>query len=128
MCGFGQEMGGMYLMSWFFTKCFVQCLYSLRQASTEEYLEKIIRGAGITVYLSKEKQEIKEAFELFDTDGSGMRFNFICLFLIYSKKILIKLVDPFFLFSLGTIDAKELNIAMRYRGAEQVVLLLLDSF
>jgi centrin-1 len=48
----------------------------------------------------EQKQEIKEAFDLFDTDGSG---NFI------SKNVSSRL---------GRIDAKELKVAMRALGFE----------
>lgn len=55
----------------------------------------------------EQKQEIREAFDLFDTDGSGFQ-------LIFSPIILNFLNVTFE----GTIDAKELKVAMRALGFE----------
>lgn len=65
------------------------------------------RHHGLT---QQKRQEIKEAFELFDTDGSGIEI--ICcrvcnFFFLISNNIFV------WPCCLGTIDAKELNVAMR---------------
>mmetsp|Transcript_24453 Transcript_24453/g.49553 ORF Transcript_24453/g.49553 Transcript_24453/m.49553 type:complete len:201 (-) Transcript_24453:403-1005(-) len=67
----------------------------------------------------EQKEEIREAFDLFDTDGSGNQL------LIKIKSILCFLINAIqnifatwnFAF-LGTIDAKELKVAMRALGFE----------
>lgn len=68
------------------------------------------RHHGLT---QQKRQEIKEAFELFDTDGSGIYMILKHMLLTYVLKFQLP-----YLFNLpctGTIDAKELNIAMRYK-------------
>ena len=56
----------------------------------------------------EQKQEIREAFDLFDTDGSGIYV------IKYTKWAEINCHD----FKSGTIDAKELKVAMRALGFE----------
>ncbi len=57
----------------------------------------------------EQKQEIREAFDLFDTDGSGsVELGQPC-----NRMYSSKLIHP-----VGTIDAKELKVAMRALGFE----------
>lgn len=57
----------------------------------------------------QKKQEIREAFDLFDTDRSGMTV------IMLDSSLFCVLIDSDFSHS-GTIDAKELNVAMRFAG------------
>lgn len=67
------------------------------------------RHHGLT---QQKRQEIKEAFELFDTDGSGIYM--ILKHMLLTRVLNFQLPYLFDLPCTGTIDAKELNIAMRY--------------
>jgi len=66
----------------------------------------------------EQKQEIREAFDLFDTDGSGECGPFFFSPYLPSPKDPTPHNNGFFSQLPGTIDAKELKVAMRALGFE----------
>ncbi|EMS58483.1 putative calcium-binding protein CML13 [Triticum urartu] len=73
------------------------------------------RPHGLT---QQKRQEIKEAFDLFDTDNSGNE-SVPSLAWLFLDAILVSWADVLQRVRIaGTIDAKELNVAMRALGFE----------
>jgi hypothetical protein len=81
--------------------------------------EKQVRKKRLT---AQKRKEIKEAFDLFDTDGSGSEFFFFLMpLLLFALIDELKLGNCSLVLAcllccilVGTIDPKELNVAMRY--------------
>ena len=80
-----------------------------RSTKSPKKIPKSIEKFGLT---EEEVEEIREAFNLFDTDGSGDEFlHNLCVHLLLMSYYIV-------LFNTGSIDPKELKAAMQSLGFE----------